>query len=82
MCNRWIFVLGLLQRMQKYRIKTRISNKLMAGFKDSEVRTKLLKLGVIDFSLENIATICQTEENSKKNERKLANKSSFNQLNR
>ena len=60
----------------------RIENKGVAGLKDSDVRTKLLKLGEDEFSLENIVKICRTEEKSKKNERKLANKSSINQLNR
>ena len=65
---------------KKLCLEARIANKIMAGLKDSDVRTKLVKLGEDDFSLENIVKICRTKENSKKNERKLAIKSSINQL--
>ena len=53
----------------------------MAGIKDQEVRTKLLKVKEDDFSLENIVTICRTEENSRRNEQKLSSKH-VNYLNR
>ena len=53
-------------------IESRVVNKPMAGIKDHEARTKLLKVNEDDFSLENIVTICRTEENSKRNEQKLS----------
>ena len=59
-------------------LKARMASKLIAKLKDSEVRTKLLKHVEEDFSLENIVAIFQTEENSKKNERKIANMSIVN----
>ena len=62
-------------------LESRVANKLMAGIKDQEVRTKLLKVKEDDFSLENIVTICRTEENSRRNEQKLSSKN-VNYLNR
>ena len=44
-------------------LESRVANKLMAGIKDQDVRTNLLKVKEDDFSLENIVTICRTEEN-------------------
>ena len=66
---------------EKLCLEARIANKVMAGLKDSDVRTKLLKLGEDGFSLQFFLR-CRTEENSKRNEWKLTNKSSINQLNR
>ena len=44
-------------------LESRVANKLMAGIKDQDVRTKLLKVKEDDVSLENIVTICRTGEN-------------------
>ena len=62
-------------------LESSVASKLMAGIKDQEVRTKLLKVKEDDFSLENIVTICRTEENSRRNEQKLSSKH-VNYLNR
>ena len=51
-------------------LESRVANKIMAGIRDTEVRTKLLKIKEDEFSLENIVTICQTEENSIRNEQR------------
>merc|ERR1711894_134800 len=53
----------------------------MAGIKDAEVRIKVLKIKEGELSLENIVTICRTEENSIRNEQKLSSKA-VNQLKR
>ena len=65
----------------KKRLESRVANKLMAGIRDQEVRTKLLKVKEDDFSLENIVTICRTEEKSRRHEQKLSSKN-VNLLNR
>ena len=52
-CNEW----------EKLSREAMMANKLMAGLKDSEVQTKILKLGEERISLENIVIICRTEEN-------------------
>ena len=62
-------------------LESRVANQLMAGIKDQEVRTKLLKVKEDDFSLENIVTICRTEENTRRTEQKLSSKN-INYLNR
>ena len=47
---------------KKLCLEARMENKLMAGLKDREVRTKLLQLGEEDYILENIVKISKINE--------------------
>ena len=53
----------------------------MAGIKDQEMRKKLFRVKEDDFSLENIVSICTTEENARRNEQIMSSKH-LNYLNR